>query len=299
MKAYRIKIGQKTQDIEGHTDSILKIMCLDPKRMEDKTHEKIKDDPKIITCSLDNTVRLWDSTKMEPINVLESPDNSEVSCMTFLANCCLVATGHEDGALRLWNLEISSSVVLKSQKGGNHSNSISCIIGETIKDEEFLIAGSYDGTISIWEISQKAAAASKDGANASLSTTIYPQFSHSIDNSKHIDLGIQESNEILCIHYFKDEDETKDGYLIVGGNFNKIQVYKFKTGERWCEMDGHMDSVTCFTQDAFFLISGSDDMSIIVWNTNEWYADKQDAKVNIIRPHKILGDEETGHTQCK
>ena len=114
MKAFRIKIGQKTQDIEGHTDSILKIMCLDPKRMEDKTHEKIKDEPKIITCSLDNTIRLWDSTKMEPINVLESPENSEVSCMTFLANCCLVATGHEDGSLRLWNLEISSSVVLKS-----------------------------------------------------------------------------------------------------------------------------------------------------------------------------------------
>ena len=57
-------------------------------------------------------------------------------------------------------------------------------------------------------------------------------------------------------------------------------------------MDGHMDSVTCFTQDGLFLISGSDDMSIIVWNTAEWYADKQDAKVNTIRPHKVLGDEE-------
>jgi len=53
-----------------------------------------------------------------------------------------------------------------------------------------------------------------------------------------------------------------------------------------------MDSVTCFTQDGLFLISGSDDMSIIVWNTAEWYADKQDAKVNTIRPHKVLGDEE-------
>jgi len=93
---------------------------------------------------------------MDVINVLESPDNSELSCMTFLANCCLVATGHEDGAIRLWNLEISSSVVLKSQKGGNHSNSISCIIGENFNEQEFLIAGSYDGTLSIWEITQKA-----------------------------------------------------------------------------------------------------------------------------------------------
>jgi len=51
---------------------------------------------------------------METITVLESPENSEISCMTFLPSCCLVATGHEDGAIRLWNLEISSSVVLKS-----------------------------------------------------------------------------------------------------------------------------------------------------------------------------------------
>jgi WD40 repeat protein len=48
------------------------------------------------------------------LNVVESPKNSEISCMTFLYNSCLVATGHEDGAIRLWNLEISSSVTLKS-----------------------------------------------------------------------------------------------------------------------------------------------------------------------------------------
>jgi hypothetical protein len=34
MYAYRIKMGQKTQDIEGHTDAILKIIALDPKRLE-------------------------------------------------------------------------------------------------------------------------------------------------------------------------------------------------------------------------------------------------------------------------
>ena len=134
MQAFRIKMGQKTHDIEGHTDSILKIIALEPQRLEQKTKEKIPDDPKIITCSLDNTIRLWDSIKIEVINVLEAPDHSELSCMAFLVNSYLVATGHEDGAIRLWNLYISSSVLLKSQKGGNHTNSISCIIGETFKD---------------------------------------------------------------------------------------------------------------------------------------------------------------------
>jgi len=48
------------------------------------------------------------------LNILTAPEHSELSCMAFLVNCCLVATGHEDGSLRLWNLEISSSVLLKS-----------------------------------------------------------------------------------------------------------------------------------------------------------------------------------------
>ena len=63
---------------------MLKIMALDPKRIKDKTNESINDIPKIITCSLDNTIRLWNSKKMETINVLESPEVAELSCMTFL-----------------------------------------------------------------------------------------------------------------------------------------------------------------------------------------------------------------------
>lgn len=36
MKSFRIKMGQKTHDIEGHTDSILKIIALEPQRLEQK-----------------------------------------------------------------------------------------------------------------------------------------------------------------------------------------------------------------------------------------------------------------------
>mmetsp|Transcript_602 Transcript_602/g.1155 ORF Transcript_602/g.1155 Transcript_602/m.1155 type:complete len:110 (+) Transcript_602:830-1159(+) len=68
-----------------------------------------------------------------------------------------------------------------------------------------------------------------------------------------------------------------------------------KTGEYFCTMSGHKDSVTCFAQDGYFLMSGSDDQSIIIWNTGEWYSDlHENSKVKTITPHKVLQD---GHTQ--
>ena len=57
-------------------------------------------------------------------------------------------------------------------------------------------------------------------------------------------------------------------------------------------MLGHKDSVTCFAQDGNFLMSGSDDMSVIIWNTGEWYVNEQNSKINCITPHKVLN----GHT---
>jgi WD40 repeat protein len=61
-------------------------------------------------------------------------------------------------------------------------------------------------------------------------------------------------------------------------------------------MTGHKDSVTCFAEDGYFVMSGSDDMSIIIWNTGEWYSDLHGSSTNkIITPHKIL----LGHDEGK
>ena len=111
--SFGIKKGVKTHDLEGHTEPILKIIVLEPSKMVKSHEDKIPDTPKVITCSLDNTILLWDFEKLDVITKMEAPEHSELSCMTFLYNCCLVATGHEDGAIRLWNLEINSSVLLK------------------------------------------------------------------------------------------------------------------------------------------------------------------------------------------
>lgn len=161
---------------------------------------------------------------------MEAPKTSELTCITFLYRCCLVASGHEDGAIRLWNMEINSSVLLKCQdQSKKHTNTISCITSTVWKESEFLICGSYDGKLSIWEISEKV---SSSDVNAS-SSTITPQLRHVIDNKKVTSMynnsdSLADSlkvtdklnknmrgNEILVLCCYERDNE---GYILVGGN---------------------------------------------------------------------------------
>lgn len=115
MKSFRLKKEVKQQNMAGHSGPILKIIALEPSKLERLQNEKIPDTAKVITASLDNTIVLWDYDKMDVLSRMEAPKNSELTCITFLYRCCLVASGHEDGAIRLWNMEINSSVLLKCQ----------------------------------------------------------------------------------------------------------------------------------------------------------------------------------------
>lgn len=182
--------------------------------------------------------------------------------MTFLTSCCLVATGHEDGAIRLWNLEINSSVLLKCDERQRHRNTISCIHGCRWKDAEFLLAGCYDGKISIWEISEKKAS----GGGNSHSSTIFPQLRQVIDNTR-IDKEPSRQNtgdEVLVLHFWENESNN-EGQILVGGNNTSIQAYSIRTGLLEKQMSGHEDSVTCMTIDGNLLFTGSDDGTIRSW----------------------------------
>ena len=284
IKVFQIKRGTKQADMQGHKGPILKIISLEPQRLEKITRERIPDDPKIITCSLDNTIRLWDAKDMHVTAVMESPENAEISCMTFLTNCCLVATGHEDGSIRLWNMEINSSVTLKCEEVHRHKNSISCILGAYHKDSEFLMCGSYDGKVSIWEISEKKST----NSNAMLSSTIFPQLKMVIDNTKIPEKGDRRmampfghtyeeekdrfaGSEVLCLQFYADPEDPTDeeqrghGYVVVGGSDKKVNIWNIRTYDHVAQFSGHQDSITSMAIDANILFTGSDDHSIGIW----------------------------------
>ena len=171
-------------------------------------------------------------------------------------NCGLVATGHEDGDIRLWNLEINQFQTLRCNEKDRHTNTISCIQGIIYKEAEFLLCGSYDGNVSVWEISKKSSA-----QTSMINSSIFPQLRSVVYNyvpNKSDILG----NEIHCIFF-----DERQGHIFIGGNPIDINIWSIQTGDKIASLEGmHSDSVTCMAMEENFLFSGSDDTTIVMWN---------------------------------
>ena len=94
---------------------------------------------------------------MIPQKVLEAPSQSEITALGFLENSCLFVTGHEDGQIRFWNIELETNILLTKDAGKGHKNTITCITTAFHKEIEYLLTSGYDGRVNCWEISEKKA----------------------------------------------------------------------------------------------------------------------------------------------
>ena len=102
---------------------------------------------------------VWDVMDMQIAKVLEAPQKSgEITALGFLDNSHLFVTGHEDGEVRLWNIELEKTIKLTKDDGKGHKNTITCITTAIPKEIEFLLTSGYDGRINSWEISEKKSA---------------------------------------------------------------------------------------------------------------------------------------------
>lgn len=87
---------------------------------------------------------------------MENDEKSELASMSYLLEAGLVVTGHEDGHIWLWNIDIGTHVIITSEKSMKHKSTVSCIKSAKYKGSEYIFCGSFDGRVSVWEISLRA-----------------------------------------------------------------------------------------------------------------------------------------------
>ncbi|EFJ40323.1 hypothetical protein VOLCADRAFT_99881 [Volvox carteri f. nagariensis] len=250
-------------------------------------------DYRIFSASVDNTVRLWDPYDMGCIRVMEEA-TSEISAMTFFEGWNLLVTGHDNGNIRLWNLDTGHATTLKDK----HTNAVTALsLALVHRNEELLISASYDGWVVLWDIRSlrgepphmvakfrahgpEAPSGSRvPGSGTGDSGSPTPQRSsltgivagaaaaaaagepRPCTDALRVALASPEP-EILALKY----DPLKKA-IVTAGTEGIIKVWA-ATGYDYlgCHR-GHKNAVTCLALDANFLFSGSDDCTICLWDT--------------------------------
>ncbi|KAL4445096.1 hypothetical protein ABPG74_018824 [Tetrahymena malaccensis] len=287
----RIKRGLKAGNVsEAHTGPIIDLYALIPFKL---TQKKYKESPKLISASLDNTIRVWDPKDMQCQNLLENPDKHEISCLSYLSQANLFVTGHENGDIKLWNIELNNYLTLDQQPPHKHKDSIQCFTsyvqveqkGQQVEKTEYLFSSGYDGKINVWEIFEKKSFVQ----NSIMGSTICPQLKYSIQVDPFTEHRPGKF-EILCMAF-----DTKEENIIAGGNSGHLYYIKMFTYEtKHIEQYAHADSINVLVVEERILFSGSDEKVIKLWDLDsKQHLNTLDHFNHNIKDMLII--QETGH----
>lgn len=122
------------QTIRGHTEVVGDVVHLPGEQ-------------RIITCSWDRSLRLWDLESGEQVgdDWRDGADETGVSGMALSPNGNTIGSGSWDGTVRLW--DIKTGKVIARWKGHTVRVSVCWSV-----DGERVVSGSWDGTARLWDV---------------------------------------------------------------------------------------------------------------------------------------------------
>lgn len=183
-----------------------------------------------------------------------------------------LASGSADRSVKLWYLDLDSDRPLFTFLG--HTSLIDAVAFSP--DGKFLISGSWDHTIKIWDVTIyksiqtfkkhsgwiKCIAISPDGKNLISGSADKTIRIWNLETGK-VEKVLQYTSTIQAVAISPDEQ------LLASGSADKtIKIWNLKTGEIQLNLEGHSDAVNAlaFSPSGQLIISGSADKTIKVWH---------------------------------
>ena len=213
--------GKPYQIMRGHTKYIYGVAHL-------------PDGRRIITCSNDGSLRLWERGSGTQIgnDWRDEGDEEGVCTMALSPNGETVASGSRHGMVKLW--DIATRKVIAKWTG--HTSVVSSLCWS--RDGGRVVSGSYDGTARVWDVE-------------SGETVLGP-----------IETGNQR---IDAVAFSPDASNFATG----GINMDRIKIWNSRTGEVLSTLQQHSLSLV-WTSDQKKLLAGRDNGSITIFNTATW-----------------------------
>jgi WD40 repeat protein len=201
--------------------------------------------------------------------VRPAKEGERVGSVVFAPDGKTLATGGEDGTVRLWEVATSREV----RRYGEHPRAVGAILFSP--DGKTLASGSHDGTIAFWE----AATGSELGSFQTTAGLLTFEFSpdgkillaacsdemyRAWDVATGEELGAEPTN----LGPLKALAFSPDGQTVGTGSWESIvRLCERDNGKELRQYQGHRSWVQCtaFSQDGRTLASGSPDETIRLW----------------------------------
>ncbi|WNL35109.1 WD40 repeat domain-containing protein (plasmid) [Arcobacter cryaerophilus gv. pseudocryaerophilus] len=207
-----------------------------------------KDGKYIVSANEDNRIKVWDFNSAECIKTFKEDLISSwnnINSVEISSDGNYIISGGKDKKIKVWDInkvpteEDENKPFTRKEEYSNildgHSDSVSNL---TIsEDGKYIISGSVDKTIKIWDFKTSECLRTLEG---------------------HVD-----AISIVTI--------SKDGKYIVSGSKDKtIKIWDFKTSECLRTLEGHFGSINSLviSPDNKHIVSASEDKKVKIWDFN-------------------------------
>ncbi|KAG8713891.1 hypothetical protein FRC08_012674 [Ceratobasidium sp. 394] len=239
------------------------------------------DGSRIVSGSLDGTVRVWDAeTGNAILKPLRGHSNNVVS-VAFSHDDCLIASGSLDNTVRLWDAETGNPI---SQLGG-HSSGVTSVA--FTHDDRRIVSGSADCAIRIWDIAGENSARHDESGSlkghlgAVSSVALSPNGRRIASGSKDstirvwdMDTGdavfeplLGSSSQVWSVAFSPD-----GGHILSGFSDNTIRVWNAETGDAVSELlrspMTRKALSLAFSPDLHRVASGSNEGTVYIWDAD-------------------------------
>ena len=247
VKFFTIKRTLPYKRHPGHTQRVLGMHIF---TNPDTEKDPFGEDMSMISASVDNTIRSWSVVQSLQCTKTMFEKYSEISAFLYLPEERVIVTGHENGSLKMWSMQLD-----KTWRVAGHTNTISSIAYAThrytpsgIEESPHVVSASYDGHLAIWETKRD--------------TQVQPR----------CDLRFPVCrDELLCVLYSKLHQ-----VYITAGNAGEITCWCLKNVRKptkkgsMCAARDHDSAVTALTLDGNYLFSGGEDETIRMWDLHNY-----------------------------
>ena len=220
---------------------------------------------KLISCSVDKTIKVWDLETKKCVNTLVC-HTSQVNCLELVGHG-MFASGSSDNKIKIW--DATENICLKTLTG--HHNAVVCIKS---LDANTIASGSLN-EIKIWKIDTEKCTHTLTGhtswircvmrlSNGSLVSCSDDKTIKmwNLDESSCINTLIGHTSAIYCLILLES------GRLASGSDDKSIKIWDLNAGECVKTLTGHSSYVwrLCSATNGELIVSCSLDKTIKIWN---------------------------------